>query len=175
MGTDIHLSIEVNVPLHVFADTSPHYIEYEWQRVQLPYIDPFYREMSLDEEVAPRKRERYREQQYQFGDLYSDRNYRLFAILSGVRNWYGFAIPSIAANRGLPEGECYGRDIKWNVETGWLHSVGWLTLEELLEEVDYDQSIDDCQQWIETFEWLRDAVFEGWPGDKVRILIGYDS
>jgi hypothetical protein len=69
-------------------------------------------------------------------EWYGGRNYDLFGILADVRNGSGFAgcvtgsgWPSIAPDRGLPEGEK-----NYDDEYGD-HSFTWMTLQEL---IDYD-------------------------------------
>ncbi|MBP7622431.1 MAG: hypothetical protein KA763_00555 [Xanthomonadales bacterium] len=85
------------------------------------------------------------------GEIENDRNYRVFAMLAGVRNGRGFAgvrthvpIVPISEPRGIPS-DCNasGEDLQLSVYRGdamvngryWLgdHSHSWLTLAEILE------------------------------------------
>ena len=261
MGTDIHLSIEVNVPRYVYlADGEK---KYEWQALTFPYVDEFWLdklEENPDDELAAKYA-------YRVGELYDGRNYSLFAVLSDVRNGFGFAgittgdavIPSPAATRGIPTWSAYGRDREFDMPSGFLHSIGWLRLTEMFDgTVPWDQSEyktgyfsagtlsildpewleerqgtprlregeddrgfgwsgqvsganvvnhesydeylaayadtmfdptkdhyvklgwytsprEQCADFIEAMEWLRDTGLNGIPADKCRIVIGYDS
>lgn len=106
---------------------------------------------------------------------YDGRNYDLFGILADVRNGSGFAgiktldtgWPSIAPNRGLPEG--LDKDLD---ETGWLgdHSFTWMTLAEVLA---YPwETTTRTQRGVVTLEQFlaRDPnatgfPYEEWSGD----------
>lgn len=163
MGTDIHLSIEVEVPHWDYLGEGEAR-QWHWQRLRFPYTDPFWLS-ELEDDPTDERALMYA---YRVGDLYDGRNYTLFAALSDVRNGWGFAgvttgdpiTPSVAADRGTPDWECFGRDEAFNED--WYHSVGWLELTEIFDgTVDFDQmqyktgifsekSLDDLDpEWLE--------------------------
>jgi len=118
MGTDIHFATQ--------------YRENElaqWRRAERLVPNPY----ASDPGEPAKKREEWD----------SGRNYRLFAILAGVRNGVGFAgvvtgtpVQPVAEPRGLPED--FVAEMKNECHEGtWMggHSQSWLSLRELL---DYD-------------------------------------
>jgi hypothetical protein len=108
MGCDIHMYAEEN------------YSEERWIVVEEPiFADPYY---SPDREIC-RWNTPYTSQPYR------GRNYDLFALLAGVRNYN--KIRPISEPKGLPEDvsriiKAYSDD--WDVDG---HSHSWLTLAEL--------------------------------------------
>lgn len=81
------------------------------------------------------------------GEIEGDRNYRVFAMLAGVRNGFGFAgvptheaIEPISAPRGIPEDLCTDGEgaLVWDdygtQKQCWLgdHSFSWLMLDEVV-------------------------------------------
>lgn len=102
-------------------------------------------------------------------EVFRNRNYDLFGILANVRNGRGFAgiktgegWPSIAPERGLPEGfdpETTLPNPAYPTEGGrWVgdHSFTWVTLEELK---DFD--------WDEVMTWIYGVV----PAEKYEELV----
>jgi len=87
------------------------------------------------------------------GVIEDDRNYRVFAMLAGVRTGRGFAGVPISEPRGIPS-DCNadGEDLQLSVYRGddlvsepyWLgdHSHSWLTLTEILEWPGWDKPLD---------------------------------
>lgn len=86
--------------------------------------------------------------------FYDGRNYNLFAVLAGVRNYFGIA--PIADQRGVPDDACS----EYKAHTGYYgtdgHSHSWLTLAELLA-YDWTQVFTHTAQitWRGFVEWTR--------------------
>jgi hypothetical protein len=129
------------------------------------------------------------------GVIEDDRNYRVFAMLAGVRNGYGFAgVPThepiipISEPRGLPPGcadEDY--DVKLSAYNGddlveytcWLgdHSHSWLTLTEILAWDGWDKPLHRTGV-LDAYEFKRIEASGGTPeswcggvsGDGVTVV-----
>jgi hypothetical protein len=97
------------------------------------------------------------------GWLYDGRNYDLFAILGNVRNGYGFAgvetgsgFKYISDGRGLPDDASDDVREAIDEDSGYMHSVSYVTLRELVD-FDWDQvtthygvvSEEGYKQWKE--------------------------
>lgn len=82
--------------------------------------------------------------------LYKDRNYSLFGLLAGVR----VNDPTIAIypRRGRPKDASFGLQYLFNIWEGDLHSTSYLTLAELLENIDKFKPYPD---FIETIENMK--------------------
>ena len=109
MGCDIHLFLERNNN------------DGKWYDANI-YRRNVYKTMNPEENTEP---------DFERFDFYNGRNYDLFAILAGVRN-YGFIKP-ISTPKGLPANA--SKEVKEELRE-WgddAHSVSYLTLLELLE------------------------------------------
>lgn len=127
---------------------------------------------------------------YIFQDLYGGRNYRLFSILAGVRN-YGDIKP-IDNPRGLPEDasefvkQCFE---DWDINA---HSCSYFTLRELIDfsETSYDWEMDygalrtlidkikeraDELYLIYLFTWDKDYDKAYGRSDMIRIVFWFDN
>lgn len=117
MGCDIHMCVERRSDRYGGGKTE--WVNGDYFSIKDPY----------DSECAPIRQ-----------DLYSDRNYALFAVLANVRNrGYGEAYPYIDEPRGLPNDVTeYVKDEyeAWDMDA---HSCSYFTLREILEFY-YDKS-----------------------------------
>ena len=104
-------------------------------------------------------------------DLYTDRNYKLFSILAGVR---GNEDP-IAYPRGFPSDFELDKDDDENHNGHYMgdHSFSYLTLTELLENKERLKEAD-CD-FVETLEILQDRSIGFGGMDNVRLVFGFDS
>ena len=106
------------------------------------------------------------------------RNYRLFAVLAGVRNGYGFAgvkthdpVGPIAEPRGLPgDFERDGDEHNWYFDERktWMgdHSFSWLTLAEMKDWPHWDRPLAETGiVSLEVFKkWDGKSAPESWCG-----------
>jgi len=90
---------------------------------------------------------------------YSNRNYSVFSVLAGVRNFDN--ITPIDIPRGLPED--VSKEAAADVRLGADHSFSWLTLEET-EKYPWDSNIkrSGIVNFIEAARFLRDGKPKGW-------------
>lgn len=111
MGCDIHMCVERRSDRYGGGKTE--WVNGDYFSIKDPY----------DSECAPIRQ-----------DLYSDRNYALFAVLANVRNrGYGEAYPYIDEPRGLPNDVTeYVKDEyeAWDMDA---HSCSYFTLRELID------------------------------------------
>lgn len=155
MGTDIHIAVEVRNPEGGWTSAD------EW-------------ESEIENEGTP---EQYTSWHIPYEkQIYTGRNYDLFAILANVRNGTGFAgvktgdgFNVIADPRGLPE-DCDERIREWS---DWGHSHSWLTLAEILA-FDWTQTtvLEGDLHW-ETFE--RWSQWERGRGESPELWAGWSS
>lgn len=166
MGTDIHPAVEVRRNgvwrYHTPKTICPYYYDYEFDRVTGQRIT------RLDADGSP-IRSKWDRCKYRLPEFFSERNYRVFAVLGDVRNGSGFAgvythdyIPPIQSQRGFPDGMDHRTRAKMSDE----HSEGWVTLDEL-QAYDYDQMFTEGGVLNEA-EYLRTAITgelpQSWSG-----------
>jgi hypothetical protein len=166
MGCDIHTYWEVK--------TSP---DKPWQS-----LFPMVRNEYYDAEEAAKYGETYQGPEYSVpspaydGPFYIGRNYGLFAVLAGVRN-YGNTIP-ISQPRGLPKdispelfqvSEGYGSDG---------HSHSFFTVKEL-EAADWEKPIYDfSQRFIEVINNVKKKAEEEFgvtDPTNIRFVFFFDN
>ncbi len=159
MGCDIHIGIQVQESNGTWTDVP--YQEELWECEKRAVLagktdDYWYREYKEGLPIAPSR--------------FANRNYDLFGILANVRNGRGFAgivigdgWPSIAADRGLPEGvalpsyndddgdDSYVRGIPSGLGD---HSFTYVTLDEL-KAYDWDGVTSTLYGVISEAEYLR--------------------
>ena len=138
MGTDIHMIVEVRSPIGWVVQSWP---------------NPYYGS--------------YGDEKKETCWAYRDRNYDVFAILANVRNGRSFAnvvtgdgFNYITDNRGLPVDA--SDFIKKQLDG--LHSVGWVSLHEILT-YDWTQTTKK-QGWVTAVEferWDRMKKWDPWP------------
>lgn len=104
-----------------------------------------------------------------WGDLvgpFEWRDYGVFAVLAGVRNYSG--VPTIQQPRGLPEGlsTFVAKQAEEEGDDGHTHS--WYLLKELLD-FDWDAEVEDRR----TTKEIRPGLFDGGcttaPGEGVKM------
>lgn len=183
MGTDIHMAVEVrregiwryNRPKTLcrwYAETwtTQADVDEANKRVADYYAaNPTYRNTSKPVKLGDRKYT-WDRCKYKLPEFFTDRNYRVFAVLGNVRNGSGFAgvythdaIPFISDNRGHPEGVTREALAKLSNE----HSETWVDLAEL-KAYDYRQTITeggviDEQTFLKMLIDNRDAP-DSWSG-----------
>ena len=110
MGCDIHMYVEYR-------------FDGKWVCGDYFEKNPYYNGVDSDES------------KYNVVNIYNGRNYELFGVLAGVRN---YDVPCISEPRGLPN-DC-NDFIKKEYESwiGDAHSCSWLTLQEL---IDFHESV----------------------------------
>lgn len=169
MGCDIHVQIEVQQP-------DGHWVNYPYTEEAYHYdLDAGNPNVYLEQQRAVVEDFRATGGVV-FPQQFTGRNYDLFGILANVRNGSGFAgcdtgdaWPSIAPDRGLPEG--MGRpsgDVRYPGEDGedepYLgdHSFTWVTLDEL-EAFDWEGTVVNQRGVVsaEVYESLQ-------PGEAPR-------
>ncbi len=122
------------------------------------------------------------ELQYHYiGPIEDQRNYRVFAMLAGVRNGFGFAgvktfepLLPVSEPRGLPEGVEAKDDNDYEFGD---HSQSWVTLREVLDWPGWKQPLHNVGV-LERKEWERLRKEGGVPnewsggvsGPNVRIV-----
>lgn len=113
---------------------------------------------------------------------YNCRNYRLFAILAGVRN--AFDIIPISQPKGLPEGF-----IEQEHYPFWIgdHSFSFLTLQEIKNydwgkklkfgEIEEESTYKEiCGSFFEWLDGLKEFTrLDYTPDDHLRLVFGFDS
>lgn len=124
------------------------------------------------------------------GDVYNredneqpfyDRNYNLFGVLAGVRN---YDLPIIAEPRGIPVDVSDVVATEYDKWFGDAHTASWLTVAELTG-FDYEQLVSDPYEEDEQVP-LRDILGEGYferleqltalgAPDSVRVVFWFDS
>lgn len=98
-------------------------------------------------------------------EIEDKRNYTLFSILAGVRNYHN--ITPISEPRGLPDWIKPIRDWKFGD-----HSFSWLTLDEISEWDGWTPDLRDrCGIFL---AWLEYAKLKSW-GSEGAIVFGFDS
>ena len=108
--------------------------------------------------------------------LYSNRNYRLFAVLAGVRNGVGFAgvktsdpVIPMALPRGVPDDACpeYKAEVERWGQDG--HSHSWLTLHDIMS-YPFKHAKKTGVMHLDTYRaWKRSGETqpEEWSGDVI--------
>lgn len=181
MGTDIHPAIEVrrNGVWRFYRPKEPCRWYHEvWTASDIANVNSHNPEYAKTLKVGDRKYA-WDRCKTRIPDFFSDRNYRVFAVLGNVRNGVGFAgvythdtLPYIQDNRGLPD----DLDPKTYAKLSHEHSDGWVTLAEL-KDFDYDQTFTEGGV-IEEQEFLKmchtgetPETWSGWiSGPGITIL-----
>lgn len=124
------------------------------------------------------------DQKYEdIGEIEGDRNYRVFAMLAGVRNGFGFAgvsthvpLEPISEPRGLPDDLGERTEYFGNTEVKTVfseddfgdHSFSWVTLTEIINWAGWDKTLEQ-RGYVELPEWKRMQETgtdpENWCGD----------
>ncbi|MEK4108149.1 hypothetical protein NST28_29200 [Paenibacillus sp. FSL R10-2791] len=110
MGCDIHMYVEGKRTIHGVE---------KWVSGDYYSVNPYYTEGEDGE------------QKYRISPIYDGRNYRLFAVLAGVRNYSD--IEPIAESKGIPNDSCPEILEANEYCRGDGHSHSYLTLHELQE------------------------------------------
>lgn len=103
-------------------------------------------------DIHGRLQTRFQNERYaDAGPIEDDRNYRVFAMLAGVRNGYGFAgckthesLVPISEPRGLPDDLGWKdrwKDIEYDACDFGDHSYSWVTLREILDWPYWDSQL----------------------------------
>lgn len=181
MGCDIHLIVERKAGRL-------------WQRVMevpLAAQSPWHRERMADARDTEEERARFA--RWALRDWYDDRNYNVFSMLAGVRNYYGEPIVPVAEPRGLPTdisgfldgGDTWyesrteydahnalAGDDRWEDDRGfWLgdHSYSWLTVRELLDYPHWKSTrTDECLVPLDEFTRRMAENDTGQPRESCR-------
>ena len=101
-------------------------------------------------------------------EAFTDRNYRLFGWLAGVRNYSGIA--PIAANRGFPSDapDSTKKALKqWGQDA---HSVSWVGVNELLA-ADYGQTVEDRRVTKQLLPGIWTGAETCEPGDGKKLTL----
>lgn len=112
MGCDIHMFTEALKTV----DKKP-----TWVNVDNWRVNPFYKEGNEDGERP-----------YDISELHGGRNYTLFSILAGVRDYSDKTKP-VADPRGFPEDASPQTTNEYQRWEGDGHTHSWLTLQELMD------------------------------------------
>jgi len=158
MGCDIHFYTEV---LRTIDDKKT------WCCCDLWKLNPYYKVFEDEPE-------------YEIEELYGDRDYNLFSILAGVRN-YSDIVP-ISKPRGLPDGvstAVKAASDKWD---GDGHSHSWFTLYELMSENSrrlcsspLDDLVNLCVQRMKKELHILDNKEVAGEARRFRIVFWFDN
>lgn len=164
MGCDIHLFVEKKIEVKDGFERKGYWLSIDkWTKNEYFFHYPNEPEWHVSVE----------------DEMYSTRNYVLFAILASVRNY--FDIQPISIPRGLP------RDVTPEIkklsdyEGADGHSHSWLLLDEILN-FDWDKTFTDDGQTYSYCDFCRDFIEVFIPRllkidepEKIRIVFWFDN
>ncbi len=148
MGCDIHMIPEVK---------KNNYWRHAWR------LDPKDDYWTRGDQYPPMDRANY--------FAWSDRHYRLFGILAGVRS----DMKPISEPRGLPEDMDNETEIFFKDEDNDIHSASWLTLAELQAYPWDDANPYPGETWEQVRNWLTRLAGLDPDPNNVRIVFGFDN
>lgn len=167
MGTDIHMIAQ--------ARTSPKGM---WHDIRVPTVNQWWAETYQEylDEGSLARAEQVADYRINW-EVYSSRNYTLFAVLGDVRNGFGVAgmdmgdriTPSVGALRGLPDDFELKEDEHYGTWMGD-HSYGWLTMAEAFEYPWHTEIVK--RGVISVKEWANDDWREGGPSSWSGGILG---
>ena len=178
MGCDIHTNAEV------FNKETQ-----KWEGVGKIFDNPYFKKGNENKVEIEEDGSEWETNPEFIKEPYKGRNYGLFSILAGVRN-YGTIIP-IADDKGIPADvsqEIGAEHTRWGAD---VHSASYLTVQELLA-FDWEQTIKETSSvkmdWYEA--WLlkgkkgnpvtehipfRDAAYKELPEEEMEKILSSKS